>query len=95
MTITPCYSCYTDELFEEYPFLYSIKIYTVDPYDLPKDVLAATDGKNYVFIRRDLPLLLFRHALFHEFEHIVNIYASESEVENEARKKSGLPSYIV
>ena len=95
MTISYCPTCYTNELLEEYPFLYNVEIYTVDPYDLPPNVLAATDGKNYIFVRRDLPLHLFRHAIFHECEHIVDNYASEFEVEVKAREKSGLPSYII
>ena len=94
MSITYCNSCYTDELFGVYPFLDDVEIYTVDWYDLPYGVLAATNGKDKVFVRKDLPLDLFRHSLFHEFEHILDPYASEFEIEKRARRKSGYGNYI-
>jgi len=100
MSISYCPGCYTDDLLEEYPFLNDVEIYTVDWYDLPPDVLAATDCEKRIYVRRDLPWLLFNHSLYHEAEHILkkrqNIDASEFEVEMDARKKSGLNlDYIV
>ena len=95
MAVTYCPSCYSDELLEEYPFLSYVDIYTVDYYDLPYGVLGATNGKDIILVRRDLPTYLFKHTLFHECEHIKDPYASEFEVEMEAREKSGLPSYII
>jgi len=96
MSISYCPGCYTDELLAEYPFLSDVKIYTVDWYDLPRNVLGATNAKDVIVVRRDLPRYLFNHTIIHECEHIRNPYASEFEIEMNARKKSGLNlDYIV
>jgi len=100
MTKSYCPGCYLNDLMEEYPFLNEVNIYTVDWYDLPPGVLAATDGEKNIYVRRDLTWSWFRHSLYHEAEHIdkkrKNIDASEFEVEMNARKKSGLKlDYIV
>jgi hypothetical protein len=76
-----------------YPFLKNVNIYAADDEFFDRaglsDALAATDAKGLILIRRNLSPALFRHALFHECEHIMNPLYSESEVEYEARKKDG------
>ena len=94
MSINYCPSCYTDELLNYYPFLNSVNIYVADDEDFDalglSDALAATDVKNKIIVRKNLPPRIFRHALFHECEHFIHsLYASESEVDIDARKKSG------
>ncbi len=88
MVVTFCPECYTDDLLEEYPFARYVKIYTVDYYDLPIGAIGATNRKNKVYIRRDLPFNEFRNTKFHEFEHFLHDpLTPEFIIEYEARKK--------
>ena len=93
MKINYCPSCYTQELLSYYPFLYNVYIYVADDEFFDRiglsDALAATDTKNIILVRDSLSPRLFRHALFHESEHISKPLATETEVEHEARKKDG------